>query len=200
MASIIVLGSLAIAGTVWQGRSATGEIAALSGTTTSPKSSNSERNGSTISQLIKRIKALEDHVRELEEGRQIRTITGETAERLAEYLRKFGSHRVIVSCIPDDVEAYRYANQVVNVLKSADWDARGPQLTKVFGDVRAMGINIYVGGDHHSDTAKILLDGLTKFNVPFQSRVTPSQAVPDTETVELFIGAKPPEQANTSAD
>ena len=50
-------------------------------------------------------------------------------------------------------------------------------------------INFYVNAENHSDTATILLDGFAKFNIPCQSRVTPSQAIPDTETVELFIGS-----------
>ena len=72
------------------------------------------------------------------------------------------------------MEAYQYANQLVNILKAANWEAQGPQVTKIFGDVRAPGVNVYVNGDNSSDTAKILLDGFAKFNIPYQSRVTPS--------------------------
>ncbi len=38
---------------------------------------------------------------------------------------------------------------------------------------------------------KILLAGLAKSGIPYQSRVPPSEALPETETVELFIGTKP---------
>ena len=62
------------------------------------------------------------------------------------------------------------------------------------------GINIYVNGDNSSDTAKILLDGFAKFNIPYQSRVTPSGAIPDTETVELFIGSQQSQRLNANAD
>ena len=68
-----------------------------------------------------------------------RSIPQKSADDLASYLRQFGSRRVIVSCIPDDIEAYQYANQLVNILKAANWEAQGPQVTKIFGDVRVAG-------------------------------------------------------------
>jgi hypothetical protein len=113
------------------------------------------------------------------------------AERLSEYLRPFGPRPVVVSCIPDDIEAYNYANQIVNIFKSANWDAHGPEITKIFGDIVAMGVNVYGGGENNSETVKILLDGFAKFNIPYHIRVAPSGSIPDNATVELFIGAKP---------
>jgi hypothetical protein len=104
-------------------------------------------------------------------------------------LRGFGTRRVIVSCVPDDLEAYGYANQLVTIFKAADWDAAGPQRTKIFGDVRSPAINLFVNNEDHSDTARILLNAFAKFNIPYQSGVTPSAAIPDTETVELFVGS-----------
>jgi hypothetical protein len=58
-----------------------------------------------------------------------------------------------------------------------------------------MGINVYANDGPTSDTAKILLDGLAKFAIPYQSRVPPGEAIPDSETVELFIGSKPQQPA-----
>jgi hypothetical protein len=190
MASIILIGSLAIAGAVRQGQRTVADSAALAGMTASPAASNRERYEPTVSDLTKQVKVLEDHIRELEAGSQLRTITPDNADKLVVYLRQFGNRRVIVSCIPEDIEAYQYANQLVNILKAGNWNAQGPQVTKIFGDVRAPGINVYVNGEDHSDTVKILLDGFAKFNIPYQSRVTPSQAIPDTETIELFIGTR----------
>jgi hypothetical protein len=143
---------------------------------------------------------LEDRVKELEAGRHARSISQKSADDLASYLKQFGSRRVIVSCIPDDIEAYQYANQVVNILRAANWQVQGPQVTKIFGEVRAPGINLYVNGDNSSDTVKILLDGFAKFNIPYQSRVTPSGAIPDSETVELFIGTQQSQRVNAGAD
>jgi hypothetical protein len=200
MASIILIGSLAIAGAVWQGQRTIADSAALAGMTVSPAASNRERYETTVSDLTKQVKALEDHIRELETGRQVRTITPDNADKLSAYLRQFGNRRVIVSCIPEDIEAYQYANQLVNILKAGNWNAQGPQVTKIFGDVRAPGINVYVNGEDHSDTVKILLDSFAKFNIPYQSRVTPSQAIPDAETVELFIGTKQTQRASAGAD
>ncbi len=199
-ASIILIGSLAIAVTVWQVQRTVADSAALAGTTASPEASNRERNGPTVSDLIKQVKALEDHIRELEAAKQVRTITTDNADKLVVYLRQFGNRRVIVSCIPDDLEAYQYANQLVNILKAGNWDAQGPQVTRIFGDVRAPGVNVYVNGEDHSDTVKILLDGFVKFNIPYQSRVTPSQAIPDAETVELFIGTRQSQRVSAGAD
>ncbi len=198
--SILVFGCLAIAATVWLGRREAEETAALAGTSAAPQVPPAALNGPSVSDLNRRIKALEHHVKELEAGKQARSITQTSADELASYLSQFASRRVIVSCIPDDLEAYRYANQLVNILKTAHWEAQGPQVTKIFGDIRSPGINVYVNGDDRSDTAKILLDGFAKFNIPYQSRVTPSGAIPDTETVELFVGTKQSQRASAGAD
>jgi hypothetical protein len=200
MASIILVGSLAIAGAVWQVQRTVAASAALAGMTALPEASNRERSEPTTSDLTKQVKALEDRIRELEAGRQLRTIATDNADKLVAYLRQFGNRRVIVSCTPEDIEAYQYANQLVNILKSGNWDVQGPQVTKIFGDIRAPGINVYVSREDHSDTAKILLDGFAKFNIPYQSRVTPSQAIPDAETVELFIGTRQSQLVGAGGD
>jgi len=188
MASIFLFGLLAIVGTIWQAHETVDGSTGLSGTTAALQPATIPPAGPTAADLIKRVKALEDHVRELESGRQARSVPLDTADKLAAYLQQFGSRRVIVSCIPDDMEAYQYANQIINILKEANWDAQGPELTRVFGDFRTPKINIFVNAADHSDTAKLLLDGFAKFNIPYQSGVAPSQVIPDTETVELFIG------------
>jgi hypothetical protein len=200
MASILAFGCLAIAGTVWQGQKEGDENTASAGTTISPQVRHEERNGMAESDLARQVSALQGRVKELEVGRQARTITPKTADDLAAYLKQFGSRRVLVSCIPDDSEAYQYANQLVNTLRAANWDVQGPQLTKVFGDIRAQVINVYVSSDNRSDTTKIMFDGFAKFNVAYQSRVTPSGAIPDNETVELFIGKQRSAEVNAGAD
>ena len=200
MASILVFGCLAIAATVWLGRREAEETVALAGTSAMPQVPSAVLNAPSTADLTRRIKALEDHVKELEAGRRVRSITQTAADDLASYLKQSGTHRVIVSYIPDDMEAYQYANQLVNILRAANWEAQGPQPTKTFGDVRAPGINLYVNGDNSSDTAKILLAGFAKFNIPYQSRVTPSGAIPDTETVELFVGSRQSQRLNADAD
>jgi hypothetical protein len=200
MASILVFGCLAIAATVWLGRREGEEALALAGTSVAPQVPSAVTDGPSVAGLNFRIRVLEDRVKGLEAGRHARSISQKSADGLASYLSQSGSRRVIVSCIPDDVEAYEYANQLVNVLRAAHWDAQGPQVTKIFGDVRAPGINVYVSADNGSDTAKLLMDGFTKFNVPFQSRVTPNGAIPDAETVELFIGTQQSQRLNAGAD
>jgi hypothetical protein len=200
MASILVFGCFAITATVWLGRWRAEETSALAGTSAAPQVPPAVLIGPSTADLTLRIKALEDHVKQLEAGRRARSIPQTAADDLASYLKQFGSRRVIVSCIPDDMEAYQYANQLVNILRAANWEVQGPQVTKIFGDVRAPGINIYMNGENSSDTPKILLDGFVKFNIPYQSRVTPSGAIPDTDTVELFIGNQQSQRVNAGAD
>jgi hypothetical protein len=200
MTAILIFGSLAIATSVWLGRRAADEALALAGTSAAPQGATAGANVPSVASLTFRIKVLEDRVKELEAGRQARSIPQKTADDLTSYLKPFGSRRVIVSCIPDDTEAYLFANQLVNILKAADWDARGPQTTKIFGDVRSPGLNVYVNGDNSSDTVKVLLAGFAKFNIPYQPRITPTVAIPDTETVELFIGTNQSQRANAGAD
>lgn len=200
MAGILAFGCLAITATVWLGRREIEETSALAGTSAAPRIPPAVLTGPSIPELTRRIKTLEDHVKEFEAGRRARSIPQTAADDLGSYLKQFGSRRVIVSCVPDDVEAYQYANQLVNILRAADWEVQGPQVTKIFGDIRSPGINFFVNGDSHSDTAKILLDGFAKFNIPYQSRVTPNGAIPDTDTVELFIGIQQSQRANAGAD
>jgi hypothetical protein len=200
MAGILVFGCLSIAATVWLGRREGEEALALAGTSAAPQLSQAAPDAPSVASLTFRIKVLEDRVKELEAGRHARSIPQKSADDLASYLKQFGGRRVIVSSIPDDTEAYQYANQLVNILRAANWEVQGPQVTKIFGDVRAPGVNLYMNGDNASDTVKILLDGFAKFNIPYQSRVTPSGAIPDTETVELFIGTQQSQRLNAGAD
>jgi len=173
MSTIVLLGGLAVAATVWQARNAANQINANLAAT-------------------EQVNALEDQLTKLKERIRRRTISTDTATKLADYLRPFGVHKVVVSCLPNDIEAYHYATEILNVLKSANWDARGPETTTIFGDIKSMSINVYDSGSKNgSDTMKILLAGLAKSGIPYQSRVPPSEALPEGETVELFIGEKP---------
>jgi hypothetical protein len=200
MASILLIGCLAVAAAVWLGRRQIEETSALAGTSAAPLVPSVKFNAPSPAELTRRIKELENHVKELETVRNARSIKQPAADDMASYLRQFGSRRIIVSCIPNDLEAYQYANQLVNIVKAAKWEAQGPQSTRIFGDVRSPGVNVYVNADNHTDTVKILMDGFSKFNVPYQSRVTPSDAIPDTDTVELFIGTQLGQRVNASGD
>ena len=200
MASLIAFGSAAVAATVVQQQRAIDQPIGLVGSTAAPPGPQAGINDATSADLINRVMTLEARLREFQRGTPFRKISEDTAEKLAAYLKQFDPRRVVVSCIPDDFEAYQYANQVLNVFKAAGWDAQGPEPTRIFGDVRGAGVNLYVSSDYHSDTAKVLLDGFAKFNIPYQSRVTPSQAIPDPETVELFVGTKQSDTTSAGAD
>jgi hypothetical protein len=197
-AAITLFGVLALAGSVWQGMKAADATARRSGALAS-----AENLGDTKTRragLAEKVETLEKRIKELEAAGAGRTVGADTAVKFADYLRGFGSRRVVVSCAPNDLEAYDYANQLVNILKAANWDAEGPEITEIFGDIRAIGVSLYVNGDNDTDTVKILLDGFAKFNIPYRSRVTPSHAIPDAETVELYIGSIASQPAKTDSD
>lgn len=134
--------------------------------------------------------AIEAQIAALKEKMKGRAIADDAAAKLADYLRQFGGYRVVVSCVPDDVEAYTYANQLVGILRMAGWDARGPEITAA-GDAAAMGVSLFARDPRSADGAKILVDAFTRFNVPYQTGLAASDAIPDTATVELFVAKKP---------
>jgi outer membrane murein-binding lipoprotein Lpp len=145
-----------------------------------------------IVSLNSKIEELESQIRAFQEKFRTRAIDPDTSARMAEQLSRFASHRVVVSCVPDDVEAYRYANQIANVLRAAGWDALGPETTTIFGEGPAMGVMLYVrSGAAAPDAARLLIDAFTRFNIPYQSGVASNDAIPDPATVELFVGHKP---------
>src|SRR4029077_19746787 len=96
--------------------------------------------------LNAKIKDLESQIHALQEKSRSREIDEDAAAKMAEYLRQFGGHRVVVSCLPDDVEAYDYANQIANVLRAAGWEALGPETTTIFGEAPARGVTPFFCG------------------------------------------------------
>ena len=147
--------------------------------------------GAAIDTLNAKLAGLGGRIQALREEKKNREIDPQTAAKLSEYLRQFGSNRVVVSCLPNDVEAFGYANQIANVLRAAGWDAHGPEETTIFGNAQGMGITLYVrAGLQAPPAAKVLLDAFARFNIPYKAGITPSEAIPDPATVELFIGHK----------
>ena len=151
----------------------------------------SDAQSATIDELNARIADLTDQLKEVRQRVNARAIERDVAVKLTEYLASQGRHRVVVSCVENDVEAFNYANQIANVLKAANWDALGPEATAIFGKAPGMGVAIYTTGPRPSEAAAILADAFTKYNIPFQRRLAPTNANPDPETIELFIGTKP---------
>jgi hypothetical protein len=210
LAAMLLAGGLAIGGSVWQQNASR---AALAGDTArllelrarldevgrllpaGPGATPGETFDTVAAALAAsnaRIKDLEGQVQALQEKNRTRTIDPDIAAKAAEYLRQFGGHRVVVSCVPDDVEAYTYANQIANVLRASGWEALGPETTTIFGEAATMGVAFYVrGGGSPPEAAKLVLDAFTRFNIPYKSGITPSDAIPDPATVELFVGHKP---------
>lgn len=185
LAAVVGVGVVALAATAWQSWATGAQIARLT------QADQSQR-------LAAQVKLLQDQVATLKESTRVRALGAEIAVRLGDYLRPLGRHKVVISCSPDDTEAYRYATEIADALKAAGWDARGPETTTIYGDLRSLAINVYDNGGRGSDTAKILLDGFAKFGIPYQSRVPPSEAMA-AGTVELFIGSKPKPIDSTAA-
>jgi hypothetical protein len=145
-----------------------------------------------IPEMKARISALDNQVRALKDKAASREIDPTVAAKLAAYLRGFGGHRVVVSCVPDDAEAFAYAGRIADILRDAGWEALGPEKTTIFGETSALGIGLYVqNGGAPPEAAKILLDALVRFNVPYENGITSSEAVPDPTVTELFVSRKP---------
>ena len=200
--AVLVCGALAIAVAAWQQsrelaqlRDLSSHLGALArllpgGPPASPEQTVDSLATSMYS-LNSRINELQAQIETLRKKGKTRAIDSDTVTKLADYLRPFGSRRVVVSCVPDDVEAFTYANQIANVLRAAGWDAHGPETTAIFGDAPAMGIRLYVRSGVAPDTAKLLLDAFTRFDIPFKSGTTSNDMIPDNTTVELFVSHKP---------
>ena len=144
-----------------------------------------------VDTLNGKIDELGMRIQALREKTKNREIDPETAAKMADYLRQAGGNRVVVSCVPGDVEAYGYANQIANLLRAAGWDALGPEETAIFGNVQGMGVTVYVrAGGQPPAAAKILLDAFARFNIPYKSGIASNESIPDPATVELFVGHK----------
>jgi len=202
IATVLVCGALAVAASAWQQgrelaqlRELSSHLSALARLLPGAPPANPEQTvdslTSSMYSLNSRIGELQTQIDALREKAKTRSIDGDSAAKLADYLRQFGNRRVVVSCVPSDPEAFTYANQITNVLKSAGWDAHGPETTSIFGDAPAMGIRLFVRSGVAPDTAKILLDAFQRFDIPYKSGTTSNDAIPDTTTVELFVSHKP---------
>ena len=144
-----------------------------------------------VASLRAKVVSIEEQVASLKGGAAGRAINPATATKLADYLRQNGNYRVVVSCDPGDDEAYAYANQLVNLLKTAGWDANGPEATVNVVDQPTMGITVLVRDPTAPGAAKILLDAFTQFNIPHQPGIAANYAIPDNVTAELFVAKKP---------
>lgn len=147
--------------------------------------------GDAFASLSAKVARIGDQIAALKAGVVGRSIDPETAVKLADYLRQYGSYRVVVSCTPGEDEAYFYANQLVGILKAAGWDANGPETTANVLDQPAMGITILIRDPTAPDAARILLDAFNQLNIPHQPGISADDAIPDTATVELFVAKKP---------
>ena len=144
-----------------------------------------------LASLSAKVAGINEQIAALKTGAVGRAVDPATAVKLADDLRQYGSYRVVVSCAQSDVEAYTYANQLVDILKAAGWDANGPEATANVIEEPAMGVSVFVRDPTAPDAAKILLDAFTQFNIPHQPGISADNAIPDTATAELFVAKKP---------
>jgi hypothetical protein len=144
-----------------------------------------------IRSLNARIEDLQEQIRMARESYRNRRIEPETASRLAAYLRGLGPYRVVVSSVPGDAEAFTYANQLVNTLREAGWDALGPETTTIFGTPSYSGVTLFApSGGAPSKAVTALIEAFTRFNIPYRSGIPPREAIPDPGTVSLFVSGK----------
>jgi hypothetical protein len=93
--------------------------------------------------------------------------------------------------VPGDAEAFAYANQLVNILREAGWDALGPETTTIFGTSTYPGVTLFApSGAAASKAVTGLIEGFTRFNIPYRSGIPPREAIPDPGTVSLFVSGK----------
>jgi len=144
-----------------------------------------------LASLSLKVASVGDQIAALKAGVVGRSIDSATAVKLADYLRQHGSYRVVVSCVPNDIEAYAYATQLVGALKAGGWDALGPETTSSRVEGAAMGVTVLMRDPTAPDPAKILLDAFNQLNIPHQPGISADETVPDTATVELFVAKKP---------
>jgi hypothetical protein len=144
-----------------------------------------------LASLSGKVAVVKQQIAALKAGETARSIDPETAVKLGDYLRQYGGYRAVVSCAPSDLEAYTYATQLVGILKSAGWNASGPEQTANVVPGPAMGITVFDRDPSAPDAAKILIDAFKQFDIPHQVGITAQYAGPDSATAELFVAKKP---------
>jgi hypothetical protein len=150
-----------------------------------------QRAVARLDELREERRMLRTQLAALRKKMQGRSIAPDQAAKLEAYLARSGSHVAVVASLAGDVEAYQYANQIVHLLDTAGWRARGPEATAIFGSAPAMGINLYVPEKGDAEAAKILAAGFRKFDIPFATRVMPAGVIPAPGIVQLFVSRKP---------
>ena len=144
-----------------------------------------------IRSLNARIEDLQEQIRVARETYRNRRIDPETASQLVASLRGVGPYRAVVSTVPGDAEAFTYANQLVNLLREAGWDALGPETTTMFGTPSYPGITLFApSGGGAARAVPALIEAFTRFNIPYRSGIPPREAIPDPGTVSLFVSGK----------
>ena len=144
-----------------------------------------------LASLSAEVAAIKVQIELLRTKSQSRAIDGDAAAKLADYLRQFGPHRVVVSCAADDVEAYTYANQLANILRNAGWEAPGPEIIANQAGAASMAVSLYTRDPRSPEAARILVDAFGRFNIPYHAGIAPNEAIPDPATAELHVAKKP---------
>jgi hypothetical protein len=144
-----------------------------------------------IRSLNARIEDLKEQVRAARETYRNRRVEPDAASRLATYLHEAGPYRAVVSTVPGDTEAFTYANQLVNILREAGWEALGPETTTIFGTSAYPGITLFApSGGAAAKAVTTLIEAFTRFDIPYRSGIPPREAIPDPGTVSLFVSGK----------
>jgi hypothetical protein len=212
-AIVIVLGTLAAGVAIWEQQQTNEaaaaivdeELAALRGLWTqwqaiaatlppppdAKPAATFETVAEAVASLSAEVASIQAQIEALRAKAKARSVDADTAAALADYLRPFGAHRVVVSCAPDDVEAYTYANQLAGTLRAAGWDAPGPELSRVPGGAPSMALSLFTRDPRSPEAARLLVDAFTRFNIPFRAGIAPNEAIPDPATAEIYVAPKP---------
>src|ERR1051325_2219906 len=129
IATVLVCGALATAASAWQQNRELGQLRELSshlnalarllpGAPPANPEQTVDSLTSSLYTLNSRIGELQAQIDVLREKAKTRSVDADTAKKLEDYLRPFGSRRVVVSCVPGDPEAFTRSEEHTSELQS----------------------------------------------------------------------------------
>ncbi len=130
----------------------------------------------------------EKELLELQERIRHRSITAEQRGRLIAVLRDLPKGQVSVTCVLGDGEGLAFANQVVDVLKSAGWPVDGTN-QGAFAPNNPVGFFVRVRNAANAPAhAHALLEAFNSVGIKLDGAQNPAL---DEKTVEIVVGNKP---------
>lgn len=134
----------------------------------------------------KRLEAEKDLL-ELQDRFSPRTIPPEDRKKLSDFLHQSPTSRVEIMYSANDAEAFRFASQIVEILKDIGWEVSLFTGAVSLGSLPNTGLSITVR-DQQNQAGAALQRGLSSIGFEAGGQLAPNQ---DANLVFLNIGAKP---------